>query len=44
MVIGLKIAILDHNNDYVQTIITIANFNQNLENENLKLTFKIKFI
>lgn len=44
MVIGLKIAILDLNNDYVQMTITISNFSQNLENENLKLTFKIKFI
>lgn len=44
MVIGLKIAILDLNNDYVQIIITVANFNQNLENEKLKLTFKRKFI
>lgn len=44
MVIGLKIAILDLNNDYVQIIITVANFNQNLENEKLKLIFKRKFI
>ena len=44
MVIGLKIAILDLNNDYVQIIITVSNFNQNLENEKLKLTFKRKFI
>ena len=34
MVIGLKIAILDLNNDYVQMTITISNFSQNLENEN----------